>query len=86
MSTPEPADPWADPAWRPELAPPVSDGLTRAIGDYCAAENAKAKAVCAECPARDACLGWALEHSEYGIWGGLTEDERRALLRQRRAS
>lgn len=46
----------------------------------------KAKAVCAECPARDACLNWALEHSEYGIWGGLTEDERRALLRQRRAS
>jgi hypothetical protein len=43
VSTPESADPWADPAWRPELAPPVSDGLVRAIGDYCAAENAKAE-------------------------------------------
>jgi hypothetical protein len=35
-------------AWRPELAPPVSDGLARALGDYCRAENAKAEAAADE--------------------------------------
>jgi WhiB family redox-sensing transcriptional regulator len=44
----------------------------------------RAKAVCAQCPARNACLDWALAtHQEAGIWGGLTEDERRALRRNR---
>jgi WhiB family redox-sensing transcriptional regulator len=52
------------------------------------ARIAKAKAVCARCPVRDACLAYALDTSQwFGIWGGLTEDERRALLRrQLRAS
>jgi WhiB family transcriptional regulator, redox-sensing transcriptional regulator len=41
-----------------------------------------AKAVCAECPVAQACLYFALEtHQEYGIWGGTTEDERRAIRR-----
>ena len=49
--------------------------------------EAEAKAICAGCPARDACLAYALDAGEaYGVWGGLTEDERRAILRQRRAS
>ena len=49
--------------------------------------EAEAKAICARCPARDACLAYALDAGEaYGVWGGLTEDERRAMLRQRRAS
>jgi WhiB family redox-sensing transcriptional regulator len=50
--------------------------------------EAKAKAICARCPVRDACLAYALDTGEtHGIWGGLTEDERRAILRrQRRAS
>ena len=42
MTTPEAEDPWADPDWRPELAPPMTDSFYRAIGDWCAAENAKA--------------------------------------------
>lgn len=51
------------------------------------ARVAKAKAVCAGCPVRAACLAYALDSGQdYGIWGGLTEDERRALRRQRRAS
>ena len=46
--------------------------------------EAKAKTICAGCPVRDACLAYALDAREgYGIWGGLNEDERRALLRQR---
>ena len=45
--------------------------------------EAEAKAICAGCPARDACLAYALDAGEaYGVWGGLTEDERRAMLRQ----
>jgi WhiB family redox-sensing transcriptional regulator len=40
-----------------------------------------AKAVCAGCPARLDCLNHALETREpYGIWGGLSEDERAKLL------
>ncbi len=46
--------------------------------------EAAAKAVCATCPVRERCLEYALEAGErYGIWGGLTELERRALARQR---
>ena len=49
--------------------------------------EAKAKAICAGCPVRDLCLAYALDTGQaFGIWGGLNEDERRALLRQRRAS
>lgn len=39
-----------------------------------------AKAVCARCPVRDACLRYALATGQGpGIWGGLTEGERRDL-------
>lgn len=38
-----------------------------------------AKAVCAVCPVRDECLAWALATGQdAGVWGGRTEDERRA--------
>lgn len=42
---------------------------------------AAAFAVCAGCPAKTACLAWALEHRENGIWGGTTERQRRIMLR-----
>lgn len=39
-----------------------------------------AKAVCRGCPVRTECLTYALEHGErHGIWGGLTERQRRRL-------
>jgi len=42
-----------------------------------------AKAICARCPALAACREHALRHEElYGVWGGLGEAERRALLEQ----
>lgn len=48
-----------------------------------AAQN-KAKALCTGCPVRTECLAHALDHRiEHGIWGGMTERERRALLRRR---
>jgi hypothetical protein len=44
---------------------------------------AAAKAICARCPVIDACLAWALDTREdYGIFGGLTEDERWNLLQE----
>src|SRR5881392_3663617 len=48
-----------------------------------AAQNL-AKMVCRACPVRTQCLADALDHRvEYGVWGGMTERERRALLRRR---
>jgi len=48
-----------------------------------AAQN-RAKAVCLGCPVRTECLADALDHKiEFGVWGGMTERERRALLRRR---
>ncbi len=45
----------------------------------------EAKAVCARCPVRPECLEYALANQEkFGIWGGLSERERRQLRRQRR--
>jgi WhiB family redox-sensing transcriptional regulator len=39
----------------------------------------RAKAICQECPVRARCLDWALTHNvAYGVWGGRTEEERRA--------
>lgn len=48
-----------------------------------AAQN-RAKAVCSGCPVRTECLADALDNRvEFGVWGGMTERERRALLRRR---
>ena len=44
---------------------------------------AAAKKVCSTCPVRQPCLAWALETgADYGVWGGLTEGERRSLKRR----
>lgn len=49
---------------------------------------ANAKSICAGCPVMQECRDHALASKEpYGIWGGMTEEERRALIaEQRRAS
>src|SRR5437763_5971654 len=48
-----------------------------------AAQN-QAKVVCFACPVRTECLADALDNRvEFGVWGGMTERERRALLRRR---
>jgi WhiB family redox-sensing transcriptional regulator len=44
----------------------------------------EAKAVCGRCDAVDECLTWALDSDQdAGVWGGLSEDERRAVKRRR---
>ena len=41
-----------------------------------------AKAVCNRCPVRPNCLEWALETGQdYGVWGGMSPNERRAFKR-----
>jgi WhiB family transcriptional regulator, redox-sensing transcriptional regulator len=48
-----------------------------------AAQN-RAKLVCLSCPVRTECLSDALDSKiEFGVWGGMTERERRALLKRR---
>jgi WhiB family redox-sensing transcriptional regulator len=48
-----------------------------------AAQN-RAKSICLGCPVRTECLADALDNRvEFGVWGGMTERERRALLRRR---
>lgn len=51
------------------------------------AQIAEAKAICAGCPVRVDCLDWALATGQaFGIWGGLTPDERRPLQKARDGS
>lgn len=46
------------------------------------AQTAKAKLVCNRCEVTSQCLKWALETGQdAGVWGGMSEDERRAIKR-----
>lgn len=46
--------------------------------------TAEPKRVCSGCVVRDDCLEYALVNGEkFGIWGGLSERERRRIRRQR---
>jgi len=48
------------------------------------ASTREAKEVCRGCVVRDDCLEYALANSEkFGIWGGMSERERRRIRRQR---
>jgi WhiB family transcriptional regulator, redox-sensing transcriptional regulator len=48
------------------------------------ADQRRAKVVCFGCHVRTECLAEALDQRiEFGVWGGMTERERRALLRRR---
>ena len=48
------------------------------------AEQNRAKVVCQACPVRTECLADSLDNRiEFGVWGGMTERERRAILKRR---
>lgn len=52
-----------------------------------AAQARRAIAVCSGCEVKEQCLGYALEHAiDFGVWGGLTERQRRAYQRRLVAS
>ena len=61
----------------PELFFPIGTGGPAAM------QVDDAKAVCRRCTVTESCLAWALESGqETGVWGGLSEDERRAVRRR----
>ncbi|MEV4948896.1 WhiB family transcriptional regulator [Streptomyces sp. NPDC053755] len=64
----------------PDLFFPVGTGAPALI------QAEEAKEVCRRCPVRRECLEWAMDDSRQvtGVWGGLTEDERRSLKRRSR--
>ena len=67
--------PWADQAAclvaEPDTFFPEKGGSTR-----------EAKRICNDCPVKAECLEYALENDErFGIWGGMSERERRKLRR-----
>lgn len=48
------------------------------------ASTRRAKAICGACEVKKDCLDYAIRHGEkFGIWGGLSERERRRIRRQR---
>ncbi|AHU90322.1 WhiB family transcriptional regulator [Trueperella pyogenes] len=47
------------------------------------AQVERAKAVCSRCDVQETCLKWALDNNQdAGVWGGMSEDERRTLKRR----
>lgn len=51
------------------------------------AQEHAAKSVCLLCPVREPCLAWAMARpiqAGWGVWGGLSEEERRALRKGQR--
>lgn len=47
-------------------------------------DRGRAIAACRMRPARAACLAWALDHNVDGVWGGVTEGQRRKLRHDRK--
>jgi len=78
----EPARPWASAAachgeptdiWYPTRRGPVAVDWTRP------------RSICQSCPVLTDCRSYAVAHEpDWGMWGGLTPDERRSLRRRRR--
>ena len=80
MSAVATVDPWVD-EWAKEASCSGQD--PEALFVRGKAQHA-AKAVCKTCPVLAQCLAEALDsRTEFGVWGGMTERERRLLLRKR---
>lgn len=65
------------PRFEVALCREIGAELYFAVGAQYTGEHRQAKALCHRCPSEDQCLSWAIENSESGIWGGMTEKERR---------
>jgi WhiB family redox-sensing transcriptional regulator len=47
-------------------------------------EDRIARKICAGCPVLDLCREWGLHHERHGVWGGLSESDRRIERRKRK--
>ncbi len=67
--------------WRAAARCRTRDGETLFVTG---AQQREVRQFCLACPVRTECLAHALdERIEFGVWGGMTERERRAVLRSR---
>ena len=77
----------ADHSWRDQaLCRDTDPELFFPIGTtgFALLQLEKARQVCGECQVRAECLEFALDtNQDSGIWGGLSEEERRVIRRQR---
>src|SRR3546814_7523189 len=75
------------PDWRDQAACRQEDAELFFASDATATGQAsvqQALAVCRRCPVVAACQAWALgTRQQFGVWGALTETQRRNVLRQR---
>jgi WhiB family redox-sensing transcriptional regulator len=60
--------------WFPEK----SDGSMNSV------EMIMAKSICNSCLHRSECAEWGIQKEYFGIWGGITEGERRFIRRERK--
>ena len=77
---------WTKPDWQnsaacrdcdPELFFPIGNTGPALL------QSDEAKQVCRRCPVMEPCLEWAVESGQdAGVWGGMSEDERRAYKRR----
>jgi len=65
----------------PEIFYPAEVGEAYGTGNLKAhyKYEREAKAICRKCDLQEACLRFALENREQGIWGGTTENDRKRL-------
>ena len=85
-------DKWEKPSLKRELILPMFD-LTEALCGQTDPElffpekggtTEPAKAICRQCTVQAECLNWAMTNrEEFGIWGGLSPNEREALRKRR---
>jgi WhiB family transcriptional regulator, redox-sensing transcriptional regulator len=77
---PRPYD-WRDDALCAQTDPEVFHPVVKGSGST--KQAMQAKAICARCDVRTQCLEYALSADErYGVWGGLSESERRKFKRR----
>ncbi|WP_079044275.1 WhiB family transcriptional regulator [Streptomyces anulatus] len=68
----------ANPVFDPEMWHPKGTDA-RSVADANQAQR-----ICRLCPVQEKCLRWSLDnHQDQGVWGGLTEQERRRIHRRR---
>ena len=87
MAAPEPPPTLADlvparPAWQARAACREESTAMFFPAPGASGKVNQARAICQPCPVRQACLAYALAEDMVGVWGGTTDQERRAMRRE----